>query len=42
MCNTVSMKKNKDLAAWLRKRLNKGLVIDNWQRAALENLLKNL
>lgn len=33
---------NKELADWLRKRLDKHLFIDMWQRPLLEALLKKL
>ena len=41
VCDTVPMN-NKELAAWLRQRLNKSLPIDNWQRTSLVKLLKDL
>jgi hypothetical protein len=33
---------NENLIAWLQNRLGKCLIIDNWNRAQLEELLENL
>lgn len=38
----ISDNRERDLAIWLRNRLNRALQTDEWQRFSLEKLLKEL